>query len=51
MDMTVKLIELMMKMMLSWMRDLLITLYPGAPPLMQIRGKLATDQPLKRGIS
>jgi hypothetical protein len=38
-------------MMLSWMRDLPITLYPGAPPLIQIRGKPATDQPLNRGIS
>ena len=50
MNMTVKLIVLMIKM-LSWMRDLPIILYPGAPPLMQIRGKPATDQPLNMGIS
>ena len=48
MNMTVKLVVLMM--ILSWMRDLPITLYPGAPPLIQIRGKPATDQPLNRGI-
>jgi hypothetical protein len=35
--------------MLSWMRDLPIVLYPGAPPLILIRGKPATDQPLKQG--
>jgi len=32
------------------MRDLPITLYPGAPPLIPIRGKPATDQLLNRGI-
>jgi hypothetical protein len=36
--------------MLSWMRDLTVDLYPGAPPSVQIRGKPATD-PLNRGIS
>jgi hypothetical protein len=32
------------------MRDLPTDLYPGAPPSVQMRGKLATD-PLNRGIS
>ena len=31
------------------MWDLPIDLYPGAPPLVQIRGKPATNQPLKQG--
>ena len=47
--MRVKMIVLMM--MLSWMWDLPIALYAGAPPLIPIRGKPATDQPLNRGIS
>jgi hypothetical protein len=44
-----KLIVLMM-IMLSWMRDLPVDLYPGAPPSVQIRGMPAID-PLNRGIS
>ena len=36
-------------MMLSWMWDLPIALYPGAPPLVLIRGKPTTNQPLKQG--
>jgi hypothetical protein len=39
-----------MIVILSWMRDLPVDLYPGAPPSVQIRGKPATD-PLNRGIS
>jgi hypothetical protein len=52
MNMKFELIVLMILMivMLSWMRDLTTDLYPGAPPSVQIRGKLATD-PLNRGIS
>ena len=48
-DMRFELIELMI-VILSWMRDLPVDLYPGAPPSVQIRGKPATD-PLNRGIS
>jgi hypothetical protein len=33
-------------LMLSWMRDLPVALYPSAPHLIQIRGKPATN-PLK----
>ena len=31
------------------MRDLPVDLYPSAPPLIQVRGKPATNQPLKQG--
>jgi hypothetical protein len=48
-DMRFSLIVLMI-IILSWMRDLPIDLYPGAPPSVQIRGNPATD-PLNRGIS
>jgi hypothetical protein len=44
-----KLIVLMI-IMLSWMWDLPVDLYPAIPPSVQIRGKPATD-PLNRGIS
>jgi hypothetical protein len=37
-------------LMPSWMRDLPTDLYPGAPSLVPIRGKPATN-PLNRGIS
>jgi hypothetical protein len=36
-------------MMLSWMWDLPIDLYPCSPPSVQIRGKPANNQPLKQG--
>ena len=49
MNMRFELIVLMI--ILSWMWGLPIDLYPGAPPLVQIRGKPATDQPLNRDIS
>jgi hypothetical protein len=44
-----ELVELMI-ILLSWMWDLPVDLYPGAPPSVQIRGKPATN-PLNRGIS
>ena len=50
MNMRFELIVLMIIMMLPWMRDLPTDLYPGAPPLVPIRGKPATN-PLNRGIS
>jgi len=31
------------------MWDLTVNLYPSAPPLIQVRGKPATNQPLKQG--
>jgi hypothetical protein len=31
------------------MRDLPVDLYPSTPPLIQVRGKPATNQPLKQG--
>jgi hypothetical protein len=37
----------MIVLILSWMWDLPIDLYPSAPP--PIRGKPATNQPLKQG--
>jgi hypothetical protein len=38
-----KLIALMILVVLSWRWDLPIDLYPSAPPLIQVRGKPATN--------
>jgi hypothetical protein len=45
MNMRFELIVLLI-IILSWMWDLPIALYPGVPPLVPIRGKPATNQPL-----